>query len=60
MFQFQRKSEHKQVKSNEIKRHMSKSDSEVRLCKSHKVVRCLDDIFNLFLDKVYIIDSSSG
>ena len=48
-FQFNCKSEHKQVKWNEIKEDMCKSDSVFPYLNG---VRYLNDFLNLFLDKV--------
>ena len=51
IFQFNCKSEHKQVKLNEIKQIICTSDSFFLI---YKVLCYLTDFWNLFLDKVYL------
>ena len=51
IFQFHCKSEYKQVKWNKIKQDISKSDS---IFPYYNVILCLNDVWNLFLEKYYL------
>ena len=50
-FQFHCKSEYKQVTWNKIKQDMRKSDS---IFPYYNVILCLNDFWNLFLEKYYL------